>query len=59
MPCSCRRTCQGWGRSRWKESDGEESRRRYLSRVNLPPNLYKFKEIKAEMKNGVLRDDRA
>lgn len=39
-----------------KESESEEeSGRRYSSRLDLPPNLYKLGEIKAEMKNGVLK----
>lgn len=38
-----------------KESEDEESRRRYSSRLALPPKLYKLDEIKAEMKNGVLK----
>ncbi|PKI39817.1 hypothetical protein CRG98_039862 [Punica granatum] len=38
-----------------KETEDEESRRRYSSRLDLPPNLYKLGEIKAEMKNGVLK----
>ncbi|KDP22424.1 hypothetical protein JCGZ_26255 [Jatropha curcas] len=38
-----------------KESDEEESGRRYTSRIDLPEKLYKTDEIKAEMKNGVLK----
>lgn len=38
-----------------KESDEEESRRRYSSRIDLPQNVYNINEIKAEMKNGVLK----
>lgn len=38
-----------------KESDDEEYGRRYSSRLDLPTNLYKIDEIKAEMKNGVLK----
>ncbi|KAI3994625.1 hypothetical protein MKX01_007917 [Papaver californicum] len=38
-----------------KESDDEESVRRYSSRIDLPPNVYKLDEIRAEMKNGVLK----
>ncbi|KAL5982248.1 hypothetical protein ACLOJK_016319 [Asimina triloba] len=38
-----------------KESDEEESGRRYSSRIDLLPNCYKMDGIKAEMKNGVLR----
>lgn len=38
-----------------KEPEAEESGRRYSSRIELPQNFYKLGEIKAEMKNGVLR----
>lgn len=38
-----------------KESENDDSGRRYTSRIDLPPNLYKTDEIKAEMKNGVLK----
>lgn len=38
-----------------KESEDEESQRRYSSRLDLPEKLYNLKEIKAEMKNGVLK----
>ncbi|KAK1264266.1 hypothetical protein QJS04_geneDACA009329 [Acorus gramineus] len=40
-----------------KESpDAEEvTRRRYSSRIELPSDAYKLDEIKAEMKNGVLK----
>lgn len=38
-----------------KESESEENRRRYSTRIDLSPELYKLGEIKAEMKNGVLR----
>jgi len=38
-----------------KESEDEEYGRRYSSRIDLPPNLYKLDEIQAEMKNGVLK----
>ncbi|GLU05581.1 hypothetical protein SLE2022_226780 [Rubroshorea leprosula] len=38
-----------------KETDNEESGRRYSSMLELPPNIYKVDEIKAEMKNGVLK----
>ncbi|KAK4843417.1 hypothetical protein QYF36_007849 [Acer negundo] len=37
------------------ESENEESARKYSSRIDLPPSLYKVDEIKAEMKNGVLK----
>ncbi|KAL3737979.1 hypothetical protein ACJRO7_019500 [Eucalyptus globulus] len=33
----------------------EEGTRRYSSRIDLPLDLYKLEEIKAEMKNGVLK----
>ncbi|XP_044504489.1 heat shock 22 kDa protein, mitochondrial-like [Mangifera indica] len=38
-----------------KEADDEESIRRYTSRIDLPEKMYKTDEIKAEMKNGVLK----
>ncbi|GAB2274162.1 Small heat shock protein, chloroplastic [Dionaea muscipula] len=38
-----------------KETDDAESRRRYSTRIDLTPNLYKVDGIKAEMKNGVLK----
>ncbi|KAK6935189.1 Alpha crystallin/Hsp20 domain [Dillenia turbinata] len=38
-----------------RESEEEESVRRYSSRIQIPPNLYKLDSIKAEMKNGVLK----
>ncbi|KAJ8449398.1 hypothetical protein Cgig2_002530 [Carnegiea gigantea] len=38
-----------------KESDEETTARRYTSRIDLTPNAYKIDEIKAEMKNGVLK----
>ncbi|KAG8390245.1 hypothetical protein BUALT_Bualt01G0063700 [Buddleja alternifolia] len=38
-----------------KESEDDESGRRYTSRIDLPERLYKSDEIKAEMKNGVLK----
>ncbi|KAK1438747.1 hypothetical protein QVD17_04557 [Tagetes erecta] len=37
------------------EKDEDEPPRRYSSRIDLPVNAYKFDEIKAEMKNGVLK----
>ena len=37
------------------ETEDEEHRRRYSSRVDLPEKLFKTDEIKAEMKNGVLK----
>ncbi|KAL1805951.1 hypothetical protein ACET3Z_029019 [Daucus carota] len=36
------------------ESEGEDGRR-YSSRIELPQNVYKVDEIKAEMTNGVLK----
>lgn len=33
----------------------EESKKKYSTRLDLPPNLYKVDSIKAEMKNGVLK----
>ncbi|KAH9621412.1 hypothetical protein KSS87_006451 [Heliosperma pusillum] len=38
-----------------KETEEEESRRRYSTRIDLTPNVYKVDGIKAEMKNGVLK----
>lgn len=38
-----------------QEGDDEESVRRYSSRIDLPDKLYKTDQIKAEMKNGVLK----
>lgn len=38
-----------------KESDDEESVRRYSSRIDLPEKIYKTSEVTAEMKNGVLK----
>ncbi|KAJ4955365.1 hypothetical protein NE237_012148 [Protea cynaroides] len=38
-----------------KEGDEEGDGRKYSSRIDLPEKLYKLDEIKAEMKNGVLR----
>ncbi|KAL7596666.1 hypothetical protein Lser_V15G30541 [Lactuca serriola] len=35
--------------------DDEEARRRYSSRIDLPTDVYILDEIKAEMKNGVLK----
>lgn len=40
-----------------KEGEDEEEggARRYSSRIDLPDKLYKIDQIKAEMKNGVLK----
>ncbi|KAL6972549.1 hypothetical protein U1Q18_041061 [Sarracenia purpurea var. burkii] len=38
-----------------KESGDEESGRRYNSRIDLPEKIYAIDQIKAEMKNGVLK----
>lgn len=38
-----------------RESEDEEYGRRYSSRIDLPPNVYKIDEIHAEMKHGVLK----
>ncbi|XP_073303843.1 heat shock 22 kDa protein, mitochondrial-like [Primulina huaijiensis] len=35
--------------------DGNEHRRRYYRRMDLPWNMYKLDGVKAEMKNGVLK----
>ncbi|KAG1330755.1 Heat shock 22 kDa protein, mitochondrial [Cocos nucifera] len=46
---------EGGGEEEGKGEEGGMGRRRYSSRIDLPPNLYKIDEIKAEMKNGVLK----
>ncbi|PIN22012.1 Molecular chaperone (small heat-shock protein Hsp26/Hsp42) [Handroanthus impetiginosus] len=38
-----------------KEFDDDDGGRRFTSRIDLPEKLYKTNEIKAEMKNGVLK----
>lgn len=38
-----------------KESDVEESGRKYTGRIDLPEKVYRTDQIKAEMKNGVLK----
>ncbi|XP_025686996.1 heat shock 22 kDa protein, mitochondrial isoform X1 [Arachis hypogaea] len=38
-----------------KEGEDEESARRYTGRIDLPDRLFKIDQIKAEMKNGVLK----
>ncbi|EOY22886.1 Mitochondrion-localized small heat shock protein 23.6, putative isoform 2 [Theobroma cacao] len=38
-----------------KESEEEESGGKYTSRIHLPEKIYKTDQIKAEMKNGVLK----
>ena len=38
-----------------KEEGDEESERRYMSRIDLPEKLYRTDQIRAEMKNGVLK----
>ncbi|OAY74809.1 Heat shock 22 kDa protein, mitochondrial [Ananas comosus] len=37
------------------EDDGEGGARRFSSRIDLPADCFKMDQIKAEMKNGVLR----
>ncbi|XP_030524807.1 small heat shock protein, chloroplastic-like [Rhodamnia argentea] len=37
------------------EKESGKGRRRYSGTMDLPPNLFKHGEIKAEMKNGVLK----
>ncbi|GMI76375.1 hypothetical protein like AT5G51440 [Hibiscus trionum] len=37
------------------DDEGEDGGRRYSSRLELSPTMYKLDEIKAEMKNGVLK----
>lgn len=38
-----------------KEYEDDESGRRISSRIDLPEKIYKINDIKAEMKNGVLK----
>lgn len=38
-----------------KESEDDEAGRRYSSRIDLPEGLYKMDQIRAEMRNGVLK----
>ncbi|CAL1354798.1 unnamed protein product [Linum trigynum] len=38
-----------------KESDEKESAGRYSSRIDLPEKMYRTDQVKAEMKNGVLK----
>ena len=38
-----------------KETEEMEDRRRYSTRIDLSPNMYKIDGIKAEMNNGVLK----
>lgn len=38
-----------------EEDEEEENARRYSIRLDLPPDTYKIDQIKAEMKNGVLK----
>lgn len=38
-----------------EKTEEEESGRRYSSRIDLPPGAYKVDQIRAEMKNGVLK----
>ncbi|KHG00258.1 Heat shock 22 kDa, mitochondrial [Gossypium arboreum] len=48
---------RGEGGKDWEDEEEEEEggRIRYSSRLDLPPTMYKVDEIKAEMKNGVLK----
>ncbi|CAH8275420.1 unnamed protein product [Arabidopsis lyrata] len=47
------------GEGKYEDDDGEEEdqggNRRFTSRIGLPEKIYKIDEIKAEMKNGVLK----
>lgn len=43
------------GKSAKESDEEEESVRRFSSRIDLPEKLYKIDNIKAEMKNGVLK----
>lgn len=45
----------GEGKKESSDEDDDEVALRYTSRIDLPPNLYKIEEIKAEMRNGVLK----
>ncbi|XVF11195.1 hypothetical protein REPUB_Repub08aG0005000 [Reevesia pubescens] len=38
-----------------KESEDEDTAGKYTSRIHLPEKIYKVDQIKAEMKNGVLK----
>ncbi|XP_054825699.1 small heat shock protein, chloroplastic-like isoform X2 [Prosopis cineraria] len=44
---------KGEGAKEW--DDEEDGARRYSSRLDIPPKLYKMDSIKAEMNNGVLK----
>lgn len=48
---------RGEGGKDWEDEEEEEvgGGIRYSSRLDLPPTMYKVDEIKAEMKNGVLK----
>ncbi|GER29570.1 heat-shock protein [Striga asiatica] len=46
-------TIRGEGKKEFE--DEEDGGRRYSSRIDLPERLYKTSDIKAEMKNGVLK----
>ncbi|PKA50776.1 Small heat shock protein, chloroplastic [Apostasia shenzhenica] len=37
------------------EEGEEENRRRYVTRIDLAPEMYRLDQIRAEMKNGVLK----
>ncbi|KAK8584460.1 hypothetical protein V6N13_109854 [Hibiscus sabdariffa] len=46
---------RGEGGKDWDDDEEGDGGRRYSSRLDLPPTVYKLDEIKAEMKNAVLR----
>ncbi|KAK9120633.1 hypothetical protein Syun_018250 [Stephania yunnanensis] len=48
-------TIKGEGAMDQSDEDQESTLRRYSSRIDLPPKLYKLDQIKAEIKNGVLK----
>ncbi|KAL1201186.1 23.6 kDa heat shock protein [Cardamine amara subsp. amara] len=43
------------GEGKDEDGAGESGNRRFTSRIGLPEKIYKVDEIKAEMKNGVLK----
>ncbi|EOA14002.1 hypothetical protein CARUB_v10027134mg [Capsella rubella] len=46
---------KGEGKTEEGEGGSDDGRRRFTSRIGLPEKVYKTDEIKAEMKNGVLK----
>ncbi|OVA03096.1 Alpha crystallin/Hsp20 domain [Macleaya cordata] len=43
------------GREEKEEYDDEDTPRRYLGSLSMPPNFIKIDQIKVEVKNGVIR----